>query len=232
MAIKDTQSRVRSSTFGRIVDAGRRLFNAKGYGETSLAQIAGEVGISQGNLTYHFPTKRQIAQRIQQDAQAEAAARRERLQPGCLAQDYVEHLLFAMDITWNHRFLFRDRAQFLAGRGDNDPSAALIADFDELHALILRIDAQGMFLANPSRDLMVLTRSLWIVSRYWMDYISEVEGLGEITWGDQRRGIEHHFAILLPCMTDEAGAAFQTALAEAQNSDWRAGPFSEKTASD
>lgn len=217
MAIGNTKVRARSSTSERIVDAGRRLFNAKGYGETSLAEIAAEVGISQGNLNYHFPTKRQLARRIQQEAQTVAAARREALERNTVAEDYVEHLLFAMDITWNHRFLFRDRGQFMADQRDNDPSAALIADFDELHALILRIADEEMFLDNPSRDLMVLTRSLWIVSRYWMDYLSEVEGLEKITWHDQERGIQHHFAILLPSLTDEAGAKFQTALVHAQS---------------
>lgn len=209
------------STADRILEAGRKLFNFKGYGETSLSEIAADVGISQGNLTYHFPTKRQLAIRIQQAAQSRAAARREAFVPGPVAEDYIEHLLFAMDITWHHRFLPRDRAQFMGDTKENDPSAALIADFEELHALILRADAEGMFRKDPSRDLLVLTRSLWIVSRYWMDYLGEMEGLEEISWRDQERGIQHHFAILLPCLTEEAGRAFQLAL---ENAERTAGP--------
>lgn len=204
------------STADRIAEAGRKLFNRKGYGETTLSEIAAEIGISQGNLTYHFPTKRKLALRIQQDAQHRAETRREGLSSGPVAEDYIEHLLFAMDITWHNRFLFRDRAQFMADQNDNDPSAAFIADLNELHTLIKRVDEEGLFRTDPSRDLLVLTRSLWIVSRYWMDYLSEVEGLEEISWSDQERGIQHHFAILFPSLTKEAGRQFISALERAQ----------------
>jgi AcrR family transcriptional regulator len=204
-----------TSTPDRIADAGRRLFNAKGYAATSLSEIAAEVGISQGNLTYHFPTKRDLALRIEGDARKLARTRRERLRPGSIADDYVEHLLFAMNLTWNHRFLFRDRTQFGAGIDVRNPESELTADFDELHGLLKRIDAAGMFRRDAFTDLSLLTRAIWIVGRYWMDYLNEFEGRSEITWHDQERGIEHHYAVLLPCLTADAKREFRAALARA-----------------
>ena len=62
---------------------------------------------------------------------------------------------------------------------------------------------------------MPLARSLWIVSRYWMDHLHESEGLAHIRWEDQERGIEHHFAVLLPCLTASARRAFEAALRRA-----------------
>ena len=203
----------RTSTSDRIAEAGRQLFNAKGYAATSLNEIAAEVGISQGNLTYHFPTKRDLAMHIETDARRLAQARRENLRPGNIAKDYVEHLLFAMNLTWNHRFLFRDRSQFANGIDVRDQDSQLKADFDELQGLFERIDAAGMFRRDAVPDLRALTRSIWIVSRYWMDYLSEFEGRVEITWRDQERGIEHHFALLLPCLTADARRKFREALA-------------------
>lgn len=204
-----------TSTSDRIADAGRRLFNAKGYAATSLSEIAADIGISQGNLTYHFPTKRELALRIETDARKLSRARRETLRPGSIADDYVEHLLFAMNLTWNHRFLFRDRAQFGAGIDARNPESELTADFDELHGLLKRIDAAGMFRRDAVTDLTLLTRAIWIVSRYWMDYLCEFEGRSEITWRDQERGIEHHYAVLLPCLNAEAKCKFRAALASA-----------------
>lgn len=208
------------STKDRIVEAGRALFNAKGYGETSLSEIAAEVGISQGNLTYHFPAKRELALRIQQEAQNSAVARKQAYRPASVAEDYIEHLLSGMDLIWQYRFLFRDRAQFISGQSDVDPNAALIADFEELHSLIRRINDQNMFTVGPSFDLLELTRSLWIVSRYWMNFLSEIEGLEEITRRDQERGVEQHFAILSPYLTQEASGNFRKAIAEANFAEW------------
>lgn len=201
------------STADRIADAGRRLFNMKGYAATSLSEIAAEVGISQGNLTYHFPTKGELAMRIEADAQNLARARREALQPGKVADDYVEHLLFAMNLTWNNRFLFRDRAQFASVIDLGNPE--LVADFDELHALLKRIEAEGMFRRDAVEDLLLLTRSIWIVSRYWMDYLREVERREAIGWKDQERGIQQHYAVLLPCLTADAKREFIAALERA-----------------
>lgn len=203
------------STADRIAEAGRRLFNAKGYAATSLNEIAAEVGISQGNLTYHFPAKRDLVLRIEAEARQLARKRREALRPGPIAEDYVEHLLFAMNLTWNNRFLFRDRTQFASGIDARNPESELTADFDELHALLKRIDAAGHFRRDAVPDLLILTRAIWIVSRYWMDYLNELEGRDEITWRDQERGIEHHFAVLLPCLTAEARRDFRAALTRA-----------------
>jgi hypothetical protein len=69
-----------------------------------------------------------------------------------------------------------------------------------------------MFRRDAVPDLTVLTRSIWIVSRYWMDYLRESEGREEITWEDQERGIAHHFALLLPCLTAGARRQFTAAL--------------------
>ena len=41
----------------RIVEAANLLFYKRGYNQTSFADIAGDVGISKGNLHYHFNSK-------------------------------------------------------------------------------------------------------------------------------------------------------------------------------
>ena len=46
----------RLTTRERILEASLRLFNEKSYAATSLTDIAKEVGIAKGNLTYYFST--------------------------------------------------------------------------------------------------------------------------------------------------------------------------------
>lgn len=199
-----------SPTAARILEAGRQLFNAKGYAATSLSDIAKSVGISKGNLSYHFPTKRDLALQLITETRRIAQERRLSLKPSNIADDYVEHLLFAMDMTWNNRFLLRDRQEFAVELGG--PDSELTADFDELRTLIQRIDSAGMFRKDAVSDLSVLTRSIWIVSRYWMDYLREFEGQDQASWADQELGIRQHFAVLLPCLTASAKRAFTAAL--------------------
>ena len=202
-----------SSTAAKILEAGRQLFNAKGYAATSLSDIAQSVGISKGNLSYHFPTKRELAMRLIADTRQLARDRRSTLRLGDITDDYVEHLLFAMDMTWNYRFLLRDRKEFVEELGG--PKSELVADFDELFTLVQRIDAADMFRKDAVSDLEALTRSIWIVSRYWMDYLREFEGQEEISWSDQELGIRQHFAVLLPCLTASATRKFASALERA-----------------
>lgn len=52
------------STKQRIVDASVRLFNEYGIDAVRLQQIAEEIGISVGNLAYHFKTKDAIIESV------------------------------------------------------------------------------------------------------------------------------------------------------------------------
>lgn len=204
-----------SSTRDRILEAARRHFNEHGYAATTLTGVASSVGISQGNLTYHFPTKRDLAVRLRELVRARLQERRATRRRGAIVDDYVEHLLFAMELTWSYRFLLRDRAQFADEREATQPPAELVADFDELRGLIDRLADAGMFRRSITVDLDALTRALWIVSRYWMDHLSEMERRDEITWDDQERGIDHHFTVLVPYLTTSARRRLEAALQRA-----------------
>lgn len=48
----------------KILDSARKLFNIHGYNGVSLQDIADTVGISKGNLTYHFGKKEEIMEEL------------------------------------------------------------------------------------------------------------------------------------------------------------------------
>lgn len=201
-----------AATPDRILETARRLFNSRGYAATSLAEIAAEAGISQGNLSYHFPSKKDLATGIQDRARLRMRTRQEARTPGPIADDYVEHLLFAMALTWDYRFAMRDRAQFLDADRTAEPIPEMAADLKELSQLLARLKSEGGFRRTITIDLPVLARTLWIVSRYWLDHLGEIEGLRAVTWDDQRRGIEQHLAMLTPYLTAAAHRDMQNAL--------------------
>jgi AcrR family transcriptional regulator len=202
----------RSTTRQRILDASRRLFNEKGYAGTTLAEIAAAVGIAEGNLWYHFRTKRDLVIALEKRLRQMARAHRATYPRGPVADDYVECVLFSMHLAWDNRFLLRDHMQFTKGRDALRRDPDMAADLEMLHELLLRMKKEGMLRRDLRVDLEVLARSLWIVSRYWMDHLQELEGLDEIGRADQERGFQHHFAVLLPYLTAPARRCIESAV--------------------
>lgn len=47
-----------------ILDTAKTLFSQRGYNDVSIGEIAGALGISKGNLTYHFKKKEEIMEAI------------------------------------------------------------------------------------------------------------------------------------------------------------------------
>lgn len=58
--VEDTSTREENSSRRRILDCAARLFRHKGYGATSLRDIAAESGMKAGSLYYHFASKDEI----------------------------------------------------------------------------------------------------------------------------------------------------------------------------
>ena len=58
--IEDPSAREENSSRRRILDCAARLFRHKGYGATSLRDIAAESGMKAGSLYYHFASKDEI----------------------------------------------------------------------------------------------------------------------------------------------------------------------------
>lgn len=210
--MKPDVTKKRSATASRIIEAGRNAFNRKGYSATSTTEIAESLGISQGNLTYHFLTKRDLAMAIEEDAIELMKKRRSSLVRGSIAEDYIEHLLFAMRLTWQYRFVMRDRMQYAGSPPGSREQSELRADYRELVGLLERIGREGLFLRDAAPQIGVLARSLWIISRYWIDHLEELDGLNEISWADQKRGVEQHLSVLLPMLKASARREFVSAL--------------------
>jgi len=202
----------RVTTRERILEAARRLFNEKGYAATTVAEIAASIGISQGNLTYHFPTKRDLVTELERRHLRSVRDQRARHRNGPVTDEYVELLLFAMNSVSQNRFLLLDRAQFARDADESGPDPHIAADLEDLHELLLRAKKEGLFRRDMPVDLQILARSLWIVSRYWMDHLREFEGVEQPTWEDLQRGLQHHFAVLLPYFTSNARRDLESAV--------------------
>ncbi len=60
-------------TKDRIIHTARELFNNKGFKNVTLREVAKELSISYGNVTYHFKTKNQLILNLYEDMLSETS---------------------------------------------------------------------------------------------------------------------------------------------------------------
>lgn len=173
----------------RIVETSLQLFNRDGAPHVTTADIAGEMGISPGNLYYHFRNKDQII--------AELFAAFERRLNGLFAAPagrladvedlwLVLHLLF--EAMWDYRFVYRDLDEMLSrDRRLQARFARLIGSGRRtVQKLCGGMIAAGTMEASES-EVAVLADNVALVATYWMSYqkIATVEEATQ-TWSLDR----------------------------------------------
>ena len=160
------------STRDRILAVSLGLFNARGLGRITTAEIAAAAAIREGNLQYHFPRKSGLVEALFTAFEAEAVA----LAGGMPADAGAPEALLAyqrawFDLIWRYRCIYRDgiamveiapslrpRVHVLRAR-----TQALARGVFEaaVRAGRLRIDPEG---------LGRLIDNAWIVSSHWMNH--------------------------------------------------------------
>jgi AcrR family transcriptional regulator len=156
----------------RIIETALLLFNAEGEPNVTTADIAGEMGISPGNLYYHFRNKGEII--------AELFAAYERRLDALLATPQnrpadVEdlwlflHLLF--EAMWDYRFFYRDLDEILSR---NYRLASRFAAFSrrgrETVAGLCRSMVAGHAMQASEREIATLAENVALVATYWISY--------------------------------------------------------------
>lgn len=202
------------STRDRIVDVSLDLFNTGSYAKTSMASIAEAAGMSVGNLCYHFPSKRDLVI-------AQIDRLRDRLwgvvhdarKDGPVVELFVEIGYRTMRHMWDFRFVLRDRLQYGAGENGmpflgSEPVASEHAA--EVRRALGVMQEQGL-MNSRSEDLDAAAISVWMVARYWWDYLSEMEQCTSLTWADQERGFAQILSVLSPHLNDEGRELLEAA---------------------
>ena len=98
----------RQNTYTKIIEASLLLFNEEGERQISTNHIAAYLGISPGNLYYHFRNKDEIIIQLYKRYSEELLALlTDRPLPLSIVE-LVEYLAGVYNIMWRYRFLFSD----------------------------------------------------------------------------------------------------------------------------
>jgi len=167
-------------TRDRIVDTAIRLFNEQGTRNVTTNHIAAAMGISPGNLYYHFRNKEDIIRAIfeQMDAwgMEQYGIIAAQCQPGTL--EALERT-FAMiqEYNWRYRFFKRELTALLM----NDPQ--LRERFQSTHHAMLELVRQSNLVAIANgvlepmdeKALALFSETFWLLSLFWLNHL-EVGG--------------------------------------------------------
>ena len=188
------------STRERILATALRLFNESGTAAVSTNHIADALGISPGNLYYHFRNKEEIIRALfeQQFARWDEiyALPDDRLPT---LDDLQQLVRASFTIAWEYRFMYRELI-------------ALLRRDEQLHRRWVEIRARGftgfrelvdLFVAagvlRAPGDPAVVTRLaelVWLISEFWL---ASVEVSGETVDDLQiERGIALMLQVLDP----------------------------------
>lgn len=201
-------------TAQRIQEAALALFNRYGEPHVSTTLIASELGISTGNLYYHYPAKELLVNALFDDyAQA-----LDRLLPAAADVRDVEDAWFFMhslfELIWQHRFLYRDLTLLLSSNRhlENGVQQALQHKQAALRALLGGLQRAGTLQLPPTEAEPLTTNAVLLLS-YWLSYeyardprhALEPEGLQHAVL----RGAAHVLGLLLPYLAPVPQAHLQ-----------------------
>lgn len=205
----------RTNTANRIIETSLQLFNEQGERNISTNHIANQMGISPGNLYYHFANKDEIIIHLfkRYGVQLLEYFSQTRL-PESVPQ-MVVYMAGLYDVMWDYRFLFTDvntllnRSVELLGEHNEftrDKIAPLsIKLLTKLHDLgVIDIDERG------KQDLAT---NMWLVTKYWFDFDNSMRISMNVDEHDaKQRGVYRSLSLLRPYLRGEYREEFDKLL--------------------
>ena len=193
----------RLKTRDRILQTACTLFNEQGEAHVTLAHIGERLGMSEGNVWYHFHTKHDLIMALFAEMQARVKTNQQRdlssLQQLSDVQDmFVESFL----LMWEYRFLFQDHIDLMVTLPE--VRRQLVELTLQGHNFVVRVLQRlceiGLLQVEKS-EMGVLATNVWIINRYWIDYCQTRSEKQQVTEQDFQEGMQQIRMLLLPYFT-------------------------------
>jgi AcrR family transcriptional regulator len=198
-------------TAERILEVTLDLFNRFGEPNVSTTLISAELGISPGNLYYHYPAKDELINALF-DRYEKALNELLRAADGVRNVEdawLFFHMMF--ELIWDHRFLYRDLNDLLSNNRRlethfqfvlKNKAKAVQSVLDGLgRGSAVRIEARDV---EPVATAMVVLLTYWLSFEYVRDPRKALEP--ESAGAALLRGAFHVLSLLLPYLDAEQRA--------------------------
>jgi AcrR family transcriptional regulator len=204
--------KTRIKTYDRIVQESLTLFNEHGERNITTNHIAAHLGISPGNLYYHFRNKEEIVHQIflsyRRFISARLAVPADRQMS---VADLVNYLETAFEAMWQFRFMFYD----LPGLMARNPQ--LQADYHQFVNGELQTILESHFrefirlglLKMDLEDIEPVSVNIWLVVKFWFAFEQTARPKAPINEASGHRGVRQVLALLKPYVQADFLPAFQ-----------------------
>lgn len=162
-----------SKTKERILKLSLQLFNERGERSVTTNHIASELGMSPGNLYYHFRNKQDIIKALMAQYQAETLSLLALPEDRPLTtNDKIRYFQVLSGQLWQYRFLHRDVYHLL------ESNAEFRSIYPQFAGKVMQ-QGQRIYQAFVDAGLMKMTASeiealiinLWIVLTNWTNFL-------------------------------------------------------------
>ncbi len=195
-------------TAERILEVTLELFNRFGEPNVSTTLISAELGISPGNLYYHYPAKDELINSLFDRYETALNKLLQAADEVSNVEDawFFFHTLF--ELIWAYRFLYRDLNDLLSNNRRLETHFQFVLK-NKSHAVRSLLD--GLVRANgidiERSDMDTVSTSMVVVLTYWLSYeyvrdprrALEPESAGAA----MVRGAFHVLSLLLPYLQAE-----------------------------
>lgn len=195
----------------RILETALSLFNTFGEPNVTTQLIADEMGISPGNLYYHFHSKGEIIESLFADFERsieETLAAPARRQPDVEDVWLFLHLVF--EGIWRYRFLYRDINELLSrNRVLEIHFKRILAHKVRTAALICEgLVANGEMRATKG-EIQTLAVNMTVLATYWLSFEFVREPRKPIDGEALARGAFQVMALAAPYLEGRSRALFE-----------------------
>lgn len=205
----------------KIIEGARQLMNREGTSSTGTTRIADALGISPGNLYYHFKSREEIVWEIY--GRFEAGFRESLvtgIDDGITPERFAAFYISAMDNAWAYRFFFASQTDLLSA----DPKLAArhqafqAWSLEALEAIVVVLEKQATAILPKARgEAARLRKSIalntWLLWSAWISFLKVEKTESQLVRGDMARGAIQMFDLFSPWLDPDFEKKARRALA-------------------
>ena len=192
-------------TRGRILAQALAVFNERGEGNVTSGAIAESLGISPGNLYYHFRNKDEIVAELMRRFEERMALEPDVAldAPGAI-EDLWLFLHLMLEAIWEFRFLYRNlddlaaRDRHLRERFNHIAQRKLAAVVTLCEGL-----ARAKAMRATPEEIRTLARNVLVVATYWLNFRS-LRGSAAPEEADLGLGAHQVMSLVAPYLVGDA----------------------------